>query len=372
MKLSAYHHSVGGEKVGFPFDTNPIECSLSDLGEIRLEMVSGSSLESLWNILVKEYHYLGHQRIFGRRLKYLAFVDRRPIAALGWSTASIRLEARDCFIGWSEEQRKKYLKHVVNNNRFLIPNWIRVKNLASCLLARGIKAVTRDWYEKYGQRPFLLETFIDPGRYYGTSYKAVNWIYVGNSKGYGLGRAGYEYHGSLKEVYVYVVERDFRKIINCRQRPFFWKCPISQKKEKADSMIIQRADYNPDLIDWEGLTPEMIEKLAEELVEFHDEFRDAFCRVEQSILGQYYLQGLLGNVQRKNVEAIALQYLGASRVRALQKFMTNYRWDDTVMLAKAQAMLAGIIAEENGMITLDGSDIPKKGKESVGVRICLT
>ena len=151
---------------------------MSDLGEIRLEMVSGSSLESLWNILVKEYHYLGHQRIFGRRLKYLAFVDRRPIAALGWSTASIRLEARDCFIGWSEEQRKKYLKHVVNNNRFLIPNWIRVKNLASYLLARGIKAVTRDWYEKYGQRPFLLETFIDPGRYYGTSYKAANWIFM--------------------------------------------------------------------------------------------------------------------------------------------------------------------------------------------------
>ena len=89
--------------------------------------------------------------------------------------------------------------------------------------------------------------------------------------------------------------------------------------------------------------------------------------MEQSILGQYYLQGLLGNIQRKNVEAIALQYLGTSRVRALQKFMTNYRWDDTVMLAKAQAMLSGLIAEENGMITLDGSDIPKKGNESVGV-----
>ncbi len=69
-----------------------------------------------------------------------------------------------------------------------------------------------------------------------------------------------------RRVLRWVVKRDFRKIINCRQRPFFWKCPISQKKEKADSMIIQRADYNPDLIDWEGLTPEMIEKPAEELV----------------------------------------------------------------------------------------------------------
>ena len=130
---------------------------------------------------------------------------------------------------------------------------------------------------------------------------------------------------------------------------------------------MQRADYDPDLIDWEGLTPEVIEKMAEELVAFHEEFHDAFCREEQRILGQYYLQGLLGDVRRKNIEAIALKYLGASRVRSLQKFITNYRWDDTVIMAKAQAILSELIGEENGMITLDGSDIPKKGNKSVGV-----
>ncbi|MHA1962704.1 MAG: IS701 family transposase [Candidatus Thorarchaeota archaeon] len=369
LNMSVSNHVIGRQETVVSIDTTPIECSLSDLREIRLKMVSGSSSEFLWNTLVREYHYLGHQRMFGRRLKYLAFADSRPIAALGWKTASIRLEARDCFIGWSDEQRKKYLKHVVNNNRFLIPHWIRVPNLASHLLASGIKAVSRDWHERYGQKPFLLETIVDPVYFRGTSYKAANWRFVGKTKGYSLGSAGYEYHGLVKEVYVYVVERDMRKIIGCQQRPFLWKCPISQKKEKANSMIIQRADYDPDLIDWEGLTPEVIEKMAEELVAFHDEFRDAFCRVEQSILGQYYLQGLLGEIRRKNVEAMALKYLEASRVRSLQKFMTNYRWDDTVLLAKAQAMLSELIAEEKGMISLDGSDIPKKGNESVGVAI---
>ena len=365
--MSVSNHAVDGKKPFVAIDTTPVECSLSALGQLRLEMVSGSSSELLWNILVRRYHYLGHQRMFGRRLKYLAFADSRPIAALGWKTASIHLESRDCFIGWSEEQRKKYLKHVVNNSRFLIPHWVRVPNLASHLLASGIKALAGDWHERYGQRPFLLETIVDPVYFHGTSYKAANWRYVGKTKGYSLGSAGYEYHGLLKEVYVYVVERDMRKIIGCRQRPFLCGCRISEKKEKADTMITQRADYDPDLIDWEGLTPEVIEKLAEELVAFHDEFRDAFCRVEQSILGQYYLQGLLGDVRRKNMEAIALKYLGASRVRSLQKFITNYRWDDTVMMARAQAMLSELIAEENGMITLDGSDIPKKGNESVGV-----
>jgi len=365
--MSMFNHAIGGQETVVSIDTTAIECSLSDLGEVRLEMVSGSSSELLWNILVRTYHYLGHQRMFGRRLKYLAFADSRPIAALGWKTASIRLEARDCFIGWSDEQRKKYLKHVVNNNRFLIPHWIRVPNLASYLLSSGIRAVSRDWHERYGQKPFLLETIVDPLYYRGTSYKAANWIHVGKTKGYSLGSAGYEYHGLVKEVYVYVVERDLRKIIGCQQRPFLWKCPISQKKEKADSMIIQRADYDPDLIDWEGLTPEVIEKMAEELVAFHEEFHDAFCREEQRILGQCYLQGLLGEMRRKNIEAIALKYLGDSRVRSLQKFITNYRWDETVMMARAKAMLSELIAEENAMITLDGSDIPKKGKESVGV-----
>ena len=132
-------------------------------------------------------------------------------------------------------------------------------------------------------------------------------------------------------------------------------------------MTIQKADYDPALIDWEGLGPEAIKRIAEQLVLFHNEFDEAFSRVEQAVLGQYYLQGLLGTVSRKNVEAMAIQYLGSSRVRALQSFMTSYRWNDLVMLRKAQTMLAELIAEENGMITLDESDIPKKGKESVGV-----
>ena len=203
--MSVSNHAIGKQEAIDSIDTTAIECSLSDLGQVRLEMVSGSSSEFLWNILVRAYHYLGHQRMFGRRLKYLAFADSRPVGALGWKTASIRLEARDCFIGWSDEQRKKYLKHVVNNNRFLISPWVRVPNLASHLLASGIKAVARDWHERYGRKPLLLESIVDPVYFRGSSYKAANWIYVGKTKGYGLGSAGYEYHGLVKEVYVYTI-----------------------------------------------------------------------------------------------------------------------------------------------------------------------
>ncbi len=365
--MSLPEREVLGKTTNLSIDTTDVECSLKDLGEIQLLLVSGSPLESVWNNLVSKYHYLGHRRMFGRRLKYLAFAGNRPVGALGWKSACPRLGARDNYIGWSDEQRKKYLKNIVTNSRFLIPHWIRVPNLASHLLGSGVKAVIADWYQRYDSRVFLLESFVNPTYFKGTVYRASNWIYLGKTKGYSLGNEGYEYHGVLKEVYVYVTDRDFRTIIGCRQRSLFWKRQLSEKKVKANSMMMQRADYHPELIDWESLTPEVMENLAEELVVFHDEFADAFRRVEQGILGQNYLQGLLGNIPRKNVEAIALDLLSGPRVRSLQKFMTNYRWDDEVMLSKAREMLSALIAQKNGMITADGSDVPKKGNESVGV-----
>jgi SRSO17 transposase len=212
-----------------------------------------------------------------------------------------------------------------------------------------------------------MESFVDPRYFKGVVYQASNWKYVGNTKGYSLSKGGYRYHGLVKEVYVYVGERDFRKIIGCRERPFFCKCPRERKKEEADSMMIQKADYDPDLIEWEWITPEVIEKMAEELVVFHDEFHEAFGRIEQHILGQNYLQGLLGKIPRKNVEAITLEFLDGTRVRSMQKFMSSYRWDESLMLAKAKGKISDLIAQKNGMLTIDGSDIPKKGKESVGV-----
>ena len=356
-----------GKEPELSIDTAVVECSLKELGEIRFVLVSGGPWEAVWNKLVRDHHYLGHQRMFGRRLKYLALARERPIGALGFKTASIRLESRDCFIGWSEQQRKKYLKNIVNNSRFLIPEWIRVPNLASHLLGRAVKVVKADWYHRYGLPVFLLESFVDPVYFKGISYQASNWIYAGTTKGYSLGNEGDEYHGKLKEIYVYVVEQDFRSIIGCQQQSFPRTCPTQRKKEEADSMMIQKADYHPDLIDWEWLTPEVVGKFAKELVAFHNEFHDVFGRSEHHILGENYLQGLLSNIPRKNTEAITLEYLGSARVRSMQKFISNYRWDDSLMLSDAKSMISALVVEENGMLTVDESGIPKKGKESVGV-----
>ncbi len=94
--------------------------SLRELEPVEIRLVDDKAHEKLWNRVVRDYHYLGHEKIPGRRLKYILYAGERVIGAMGWKSGSLKLEARDCFIGWSVEQRQQHLDHVVNNNRFLI------------------------------------------------------------------------------------------------------------------------------------------------------------------------------------------------------------------------------------------------------------
>jgi SRSO17 transposase len=81
-----------------------------------------------------------------------------------------------------------------------------------------------------------------------------------------------------------------------------------------------------------------------------------------------YIKGLLGNIKRKSVEPIALEYVGESGVRGLQNFIQRSNFDDEKILCHYQNELAETITSPNGMLSVDGSDFPKKGKNSVGVK----
>lgn len=87
-------------------DTNPIGGAIDALPAIELHMASQSNLEIVWDELVRRNHYLGYQRLLGHRLKYLAFMEERPVAALSFSAPALKLRVRDKYIGWSAEQRK--------------------------------------------------------------------------------------------------------------------------------------------------------------------------------------------------------------------------------------------------------------------------
>src|SRR5262249_54427345 len=133
-----------------------------------------------WNEFVDRYHYLGYRRPMGSHLRYY-IVGRynRKLGCFLFSFATWTLSCRDQWIGWTDEQRKKHLNLVINNNRFLIFPWVNVKQLASKALSLVMRQVADDWENHHGFRPVLLETFVDPTKYNGSCYKASNWQLIG-------------------------------------------------------------------------------------------------------------------------------------------------------------------------------------------------
>ena len=125
-------------------DRSPMKETLSDFGPVSIKLVRHSELEPLYNSLVHHYHYLGYQQIVGAHLKYMAFIDDRPVACLGWGSAAWRVKSRDDFIGWDKPTKDERLHFVANNTRFLVLPWILLKCLASKVLAMNAKRVCGD------------------------------------------------------------------------------------------------------------------------------------------------------------------------------------------------------------------------------------
>jgi len=166
-------------------------------------LVENKKQRMLWNYLIDQYHYKTCHIVVGRHLKYLIYLNDQLISCVCFADAVLKLSSRDEWIGWDHKHRQSYLPYVINNVRFLILPWVRINNLASKLLGLMAKIVPPQWESAYGIRPVLMETFIEKTRFTGASYKAANWIHVGQTKGKGRSGMNYYYHGNIKDVYLY-------------------------------------------------------------------------------------------------------------------------------------------------------------------------
>jgi len=144
-------------------------------------------------------------------LKYIAHWNGRAIGCLAWSSAPRHIGCRDRFIGWDQDDRKRNLHLIAYNTRFLILPWVRVKYLASHLLARCVGQIRRDWEKIYKHPVYFLETFVDTERFKGTCYQAANWIYLGRTTGRGKNDQTNKANRSIKAVYGYPLCKDFRE-----------------------------------------------------------------------------------------------------------------------------------------------------------------
>jgi hypothetical protein len=199
------------EPTTITIDTTPIERSLAELGPVALRQVRRTDEEALVNALIAQHHYLGYRQPVGEHLKYVVTAAERPIGCFLWSSAARHLAPRDTFIGWSPAERKRNIRFVAYQTRFLILPWVRVPHLASHLLARMAAQLSRDWQSVYAHPIYFTETFVDPARNRGTCYRAANWTALGLTTGRGKADQTHQPNRSLKLLFGYPLVREFRR-----------------------------------------------------------------------------------------------------------------------------------------------------------------
>jgi hypothetical protein len=216
IELPALKQRYAFQEVRVPVACPPVaqvSCTLAQLGEVALMRVSSNELSRVWRGLLDAHHYLKSGPLCGAQLRYLVRSARYGwLGGLSYSACAWRVECRDEWIGWSHAAREHNHPLVVNNSRFLIAPTVRVKCLASWVLARAQARLADDWEALYRYRPVLLETYVERGRFAGTCYRAANWRHVGNTRGRGRQGGG----ASIKDVYVLPLSGDWQARV-CRE-----------------------------------------------------------------------------------------------------------------------------------------------------------
>ncbi len=203
------NNPLANRKQPQPLDID--QTPINNLDTFDLIQVRSTPDERLYDRLIASYHYLGYTYPVGEYLKYIAFINDRPVGCIGLASAVRHIKCRDSFIGWTKQQRQANLHLIAYNTRFLVLPWVKIYCLASRLLSQTAKVVSRDW-EKYFHHPiYYLETFVDTERFVGTCYKAANWKYLGTTTGRGKNDHTKKANRSIKAVWGYPLAKDFRE-----------------------------------------------------------------------------------------------------------------------------------------------------------------
>jgi hypothetical protein len=133
---------------------------------------------------------------------------------VAWASAPRHLGPRDRFIGWSAAARRRNLRFLAYNTRFLILPWVEVPHLASHLLGRMARMIAGDWQRVYGHPVYYLESFVEPDRFRGTCYRAANWRFLGRTTGRGKDDQTHRPTRPVKEVLGYPLTPRFRALLS--------------------------------------------------------------------------------------------------------------------------------------------------------------
>lgn len=155
------------------------------LEQFQVRLLTAPDELARCDALIVEHHYLRNATLVGEHLRYTATYKGEWLALVTFSAASYHLRYRDQFIGWSPEQRRRRLPLVVNNSRFLVVPDAHYPNLPSRLLKQVLARLSDDWLDRWGHPVVLVETFVDPELFRGTTYKVSGWSELRPTSGFG-------------------------------------------------------------------------------------------------------------------------------------------------------------------------------------------
>jgi len=199
------------------------------LENLNVRLVTPEETERFDQLIVQE-HYLHNAQLVGEQLRYVACYKGEWLALAAWSAPALHIKARDQFIGWSEEQRRKRLALVVNNSRLLVlPDW-HYPNLVSRFMKLMLGRLSEDWQERWHHPVVLAETFVDPSLYQGTAYRVSGWCQLGQTSGWKRSAVDfYEKHEKPKQIWVRELSKKACVKLRAQQLPPQW----AQVEEKV-------------------------------------------------------------------------------------------------------------------------------------------
>jgi len=233
--------------------TAPARAAVS-LAEVQIQLLTTAKTKGRARRLLAKHHYLGDVRAVGEQLFYaITALDKSWLGVLVFCAASRRLRARDQWIGWTEEQRRRRLPLVVNNCRFLLLPHKTFPNLGSRSLRLTLDRLSADWQVRYDHPVVLVETFVDPEQFCGTVYSANGWQELGITDGFGrVRRDFYTQHHKPKRLFARELYRHARRSLAAAKlkpslAPVEAKtCPRSPHRPAQIRSLVQQLKSLPD------------------------------------------------------------------------------------------------------------------------------
>ena len=187
-----------------------------------------------YDALMREHHYLHSHQLVGQQICYVATYRGEWLALSSWCAAAWHLKARDAFIGWTAEQCRKRRALLANNARFLILPGRPLPNLASRAMKFILGRLSADWQQQFQHPIVLVESFVDPAQFRGTTYQCSGWSQLGLTQGYGrVAKDYYIQHEQPKQLWVKVLVKQAPQKLRADPLPEAWAVVESQVKPRC-------------------------------------------------------------------------------------------------------------------------------------------